>query len=472
MVSSLHKMVLSSGRFSGTDRGQLKAAFDAFNASPEGGRLVVHFHGGLVNQSNAEALADRLLPLYQGTGAHPLFVEWQSGILETLRNNWAEIVQEDIVPALIERVLQFVIGKLDQEPGEKGGDVDLPSRFAIQNEIQQKQALGEEAFAEREDEAAGLDAELSPAEELQLKSLLEDDTAVAAAAMKFSRPGAPELTPTLEAELASARAKTDPAEKGLFSTAAFVAAGLRVVGRVLWRFVNGRHHGIYTTVVEEVVRELKGDLIGGVIWKHMKKDTSDSFAGPGNTHGGTALIEELDRTWQAGSRPRIVLVGHSAGAIYIANLLKKVGSLPGDMRFEVVLLAPACDFQLLDCGLAAAGARIASVRSFAMCDELEKKDRLFPPLYPRSLLYFVSGVVETSVDLPLVGMQRFHSGFDAEYPEIKRVLDHAASHDKPWIWSKSELGPGLNTLAVEHGDFDDDEATMASVAHLVSGGGG
>lgn len=95
MVDSRHKMILSSGRFSGTSREQLTTAFDAFANSAEKHTLVVHFHGGFVSENAAEGIAERLLPIYQGAGGYPLFVMWQSGLGETLKNNWQEIVKED-----------------------------------------------------------------------------------------------------------------------------------------------------------------------------------------------------------------------------------------------------------------------------------------------------------------------------------------------------------------------------------------
>ena len=66
MLSSKHKMILSSGRFSGTSRGQLTAAFDQLASSPNQDKLVIHFHGGLVSEKSGEEIADRLLPFYQG----------------------------------------------------------------------------------------------------------------------------------------------------------------------------------------------------------------------------------------------------------------------------------------------------------------------------------------------------------------------------------------------------------------------
>jgi hypothetical protein len=475
MVGSRHKMILSSGRFGGTSREQLTAAFDAFAGSAEKDTLVIHFHGGLVNESGAEQIAERLLPIYQGAGGYPLFVIWQAGLGETLKNNWQEIVKEDVFSILVERVLQFTIGKLDQAPGEKGVEVELPSRFAIEDEIQLKQAVGETPFGEREAETTGLDTVLTPIEQEQFETLLKDDATLAHAAFKLNRKGAPELNPTIQSGLDKAHVAEAPSEKALISTVALVAAGVRILARVLNRFATNRDHGIYTTVVEEVARDLKGDLIGGTVWKHMKKDTADSFEGPTDTHGGTALLQEVGQHWEAGHKPRIVLVGHSAGAVYICYLLQKAAKmLPVDIRFQVVFLAPACSFQLLDQALAISVNRIATFRSFGMEDEIEKRDGILPPLYLRSLLYFVSGLVEEAVDLPLVGMKRYHTRtlpFDATaFPEIIRVRDRLAAFAEPWTWSESLAGPGLSTVARRHGDFDNDPTTLESVAHLIKQG--
>lgn len=472
MVKSHHKLILSSGRFSGTSRAQLSDAFDAFVGDAQKNTLVIHFHGGLVSQGNAEEMAERLLPIYRSAGSYPLFVMWQTGLDETLRNNWQEIVRENAFSALVDRVLQFVVGKLDQAPGQKGGDVELPSRFEVQDEVVTKRSTGQEPFADREPEAAALHPELTPAEQAQFEELLKNDPALESAAADLSRADAPELDPAIEAELERARTG-ELGDKGLVSTATLVAAGVRILARVLRRFANQSDHGIYTTVVEEVVRELKGDLVGGIVWHHMKKDSADSFEGSEDTHGGTALLAEIARVWQAGQRPRIVLVGHSAGSVYICHLLEQAAqTLPPDIRFEVIFLAPACTFQLLDRALTRARDRVKSFRCFAMGDVFEKQDAIFAPIYTRSLLYFVSGLAEDAVDLPLVGMQRYHSGAapfdDARFPDIKRVRDSLGSFADAWVWAEANTADGLRTISRTHGGFDNEELTLKSVAYLIT----
>jgi hypothetical protein len=476
MVSSKHKMILSSGRFSGTSRQQLTAAFDALATSPVQDTLVIHFHGGLVSEKSGEDIAERLLPLYQGAGGYPFFVLWQSGLFETVKNNWREMIGENIFSLLVEKVMQFVLGKLDQAPGEKGFEVELPSSLEVRDEIEAKQASGEAPYADRDNETKDLDGDLTPAEQAQFEAMLSSDAAFISAATELSRDDAPELNPTLENELAQAEAGAAPGEKGLVSTTTLVTAGLRILARVVKRFAGRRDHGIYTTVVEEVARELKGDLIGGLLWMHIKKDTEDTFIGTSDTHGGVALLEEIGRIWQAGRQPRILLVGHSAGSIYICNLIKKAAEvLPKEIRFEVIFLAPGCSFHLLDETIKEAGDRIASFRSFGMADELETHDAILPPVYLYSLLYCVSGLFEEKVDLPLVGMQRYHgasTAFDpGQFPEIKRVLNRTADFPHPWVWSDSTVGPGLNTQSHSHGGFDNEDKTLESLAFLIGHGG-
>ena len=109
-----------------------------------------------------------------------------------------------------------------------------------------------------------------------------------------------------------------------------------------------------------------------------------------------------------------------------------------------------------------------------MSDELEKADRLVPVVYPRSLLYLVSGILEDEPDKPLVGMQRDDANqppFHAErYPEIQAVRRYLQSQEGRTIWSLSEIGPGRLSNAARHGDFDNDQTTLASLAYIISHG--
>jgi hypothetical protein len=228
--------------------------------------------------------------------------------------------------------------------------------------------------------------------------------------------------------------------------------------------------------VEEILRELKGDAIGGLVWREMKQDTRDSFGDDPQQHGGSALLAEIKDRWQeAGRKPRIILVGHSTGAVYICEFLKAAArELPADIKFDVAFLAPACTFDLLADTLTLAADRIVNFRSFGMTDAAEREDQMLGRVYPRSLLYFVSGLTEPEPDMPLVGMQRFHTGqtpFDMiRFPRIDLCLQRLKQFPDSWVWAPVDNGPGKSSLAVHHGDFDDDPTIQASLVPIIKYG--
>jgi hypothetical protein len=193
---------------------------------------------------------------------------------------------------------------------------------------------------------------------------------------------------------------------------------------------------------------------------------------------GPPSLEGLKAHWAAGHRPRIILVGHSTGAVYICHFLKEAAArLPAEIQFEVVFLAAACTFDLLADTLSEHGDRIRAFRAFGMKDALEAVDQLVPvvPIYPRSLLYFVSGVVEDEPDKPLVGMERFFSGQppydDAANPPIKTVRGFAQAGPNRTIWSIAEGEAGLISAAQSHGQFSSaDVGTLESVSHIIKEG--
>ena len=209
-----------------------------------------------------------------------------------------------------------------------------------------------------------------------------------------------------------------------------------IVLAVVKRYTQGRAHGLYVTVVEEVLRSLYLDKVGTIIWNQMKKDTADAFL-PGENHGGTALLTELKTLALSGVPvPRITLIGHSTGAVYICNFLESAAQVLPNLKFDVVFLAPAVSYERFSATIANHGKSIAHFRSFGMTDEWESNDTLVPILYLRSLLYFVSGLLETAVDEPLVGMERFlrvqEIFTDEAFPAIANSRNFFGDYPDAW----------------------------------------
>lgn len=260
-----------------------------------------------------------------------------------------------------------------------------------------------------------------------------------------------------------------PGARGIVSTAKMLKALVAIAARVISRYLKDRDHGLHTTVVEEILREFYVARVGRKVWSLMKGDTRDAFKPNPDHFGGTAFLEELKE--QAGdSCPRITLVGHSTGAVFICEFLEKADQvLPAGFKFDVVFLAPAVTCSRFQKAIHDQGHRIRKFRMFTMKDQLETVDTLVPVLFPRSLLYFVSGVVEDEADMPLVGMERYTNPGEypgEEYPSVEAVRDFLQEPDRV-LWSKSDEGPGKVTFATSHGDFDNDKDTLASIDHVL-----
>lgn len=488
---------LESGRFSGkttTQRTDLAAAFRAYCAQTLPGvdgatrprPLVVHFHGGLVNREKGMEAAKRLLGAYWKADGYPLFFVWEAGLVEIVQNNLREIADESIFRRLLDHVLRFVLGKAKEAVGLKGGDVELKDHDVVRDAMDRWAAEVQTGAAAAEPfdyAAAGLAAadDLSGVQEQQIVTEITTDPVIAewvngveSGAVGTKGAAAPVTTlmsPDVVDDIRGA-----PGARG-FGTLRLAKGVIAIVARMIGRFRSGRDHGFHTTAIEEVLREFYVAAVGQKLWETMKNDTADAFDGPGNTHGGTAFLEELagvvTEARAAGTpAPRVVLVGHSTGAVFICNLLKHAdrvlqgveGGTP--LRFDVAFLAPACTFDLMQETLDQAKHRIGRIRVYAMHDALECRDAIAGPAYPRSLLYFVSGVVEKEADTPVMGMERYYVGrpYDSD-PAVAAVRAYLDAEPGASLWSECP-----DSVSKKHGDFDNDMATLTSVGRFIQEG--
>lgn len=491
-------------------------------AAPSNG-LVIHFHGGLVSKDYAlPNIVGPLTEVYQAAEAYPIFFIWESGFREAIWNNKADLVDDPAFRELVKKVSEWTLKKISftgafSFKGEGGQQIENIDLF--REEFDKWFNQSPTAPAVPPTETTGI--EVSPGatskskaatpdeDELaqQINSGLDDDRAfkkAIAAAFNSAMPA--EQVPTkgvgagagrLKKLLLSSDALDEmfPPEEGaieasekvktrnVFSwinVAKFVA---KVVIAVIKRFKSDRDHGLYCTVVEEVLRSAYGDLIGAAIWNQMKKDTLDSFA-DGTDTCGLAVVNKLKNLeTEKSAFNKITLVGHSTGAIYICNFLDMAKKVGLKTPIQVIFLAPA-----VTCGRFAQAIddhgheRLKSFRMFAMRDERETKDEMLKPLYTRSLLYFVSGLLEgetedgswkSILDMPLVGMARYYEmpkvfGDDQGVAKIKDFFSNCASRV---VWSQTiDRASGLNSDAARHGDFDNDDATLKSVSAIVKNG--
>ncbi|HKR49851.1 MAG TPA: hypothetical protein VJT72_09775 [Pseudonocardiaceae bacterium] len=473
-------------------------AREIINAAIVHGNVVAHFHGGLVSEEKGRKIAEQLLPLYLDAGAYPLFFVWRSGLRETLPGNLKEIVQNELVDRLLRHIMRWTVGRLRQEraggPTAMPLDQALPTREEVDAQMRRR-AAGDEPFAEESPDRLD-NPELSADEQKMFRQELMSDPGLSEALNKVlttDRLGGG-LTPLPRASQKPNRigravlADVIPGmAKGLSNPAALMTTlasqVIPVLGAVLRRYHDQVDHGVYPTVLEEFMRMFLLGELGGTIWQTIKKDTQDTFEE--SDRAGCLFVEALVAAAQAGTLPRLTLVGHSTGGVFIDNLLTKMKSELGpDSKFraDIAFLAPACTTRDFADMLDQSEDLIRAFRLFTMTDDAERADHLEGQAYPRSLLYLVAGALEREDDdsayTPLVGLARYLAPEDtlsrllvssrAERARLARVRSFFEQPDRV-VLSPSESGApeGRQAAALKHGDFDNDPMVLRSLATIV-----
>lgn len=467
------------------------------DAIVERGRGVIHFHGGLVDEEKGLAIARSLEPVYTGAGAYPVFFVWRSGVREILSGNLLrEIGDEAIFKQLLKIVLKFAAGKVKEELGVRAVGEAVPTETEVARELQA--ADEREPFADLEPSPDV--PELTPEDEARIEREVMEDLRLQGAvqAAIAAQAGEGEAQARGGAAPAAGRSLADPealaevssgeeGARGLLSTAALARKALKIATAVISRFRSGRDHGVYVTVVEEILREFYFGAAGAIVWQMMKRETADTFAAGDGDRGGAYLLERLGAALAQEPRPEISLVGHSTGAVFINNLLGAVEArrqdpenpFPADFTFRhIVFLAPACTFADFAKVIPRWEHLWRDFRMFTMTDEAESRDALVKVVYPRSLLYFVSGVLERDAEgkgepaKPVVGLARYFQRDPKDLPEeVVAVRAYIAQDaDKRVVWSPATGAAGFSSGATSHGAFDDDEQVRASLGALIAAG--
>ena len=435
-------------------------------------RVVLHFHGGLNSEKRGEEIAEALLPIYSAAGSHPIFFIWETGLLETAARNLETIHSTELFQKLATYALRYAAKKLGVDPGGKGiGEAPSPEDVAL--ELEGQMFRGFDATARGGAEAlVGADFEMMEQDlEAEIEAELTDELGALEAAVQEAKAAAVPPDESLLGKL------DDDGAKGIGTAITVATTVAKLVVAVVKRYLAKRDHGFYPTVVEEVLRMAYVAGLGKWLWDGMKNvgatmwSPNDGLSGDAQ-HAGAYFLERLAALQQA--RPALVvdLVGHSAGSIAICEMLKAAAErAPLDVR-KVAFLAPAARADLFVEEMVGHPERFASLRIFTMRDEVECEDQLVKGVYTRSLLYFISGVLEDERDTELVGMHRYYVG-EPPYGDgaVKDMADYLRADPRRVVLSKTtdDAEPGFRTQSVSHGAFDDDPCTRESLQEMLKG---
>lgn len=422
--------------------------------------IVLYFHGGLVPKERGMEIASAMSKLLCKDRIQPVGIVWDTGFIQSSKRALKEVFEGPLGRKLLMLALRRVSKYWRTGPGGRGPGVELRPE-EIEAELAKpdpfsswEPAKGQTKGAAGVANEAELQSIVGDIEEEALQDI-SDDNAILALAAKDDQLAGPQTMGT----------------KGLLSLLGIAKFITGVTIRCLQRGLRRRDHGFYVTVVEEVLRGWKMDAIGAAVWGVMRTTATQMWLEPGEDDGkprvGAGLLAALGR--MQGQRPGLTvdLVGHSAGSIAICSFLEAAATHHPELKVRnVVLMAPACTAKLLRESAIDKPERFAALRVFVLSDERERADRMVPGIYPRSLLYFVSGLLESEADEPLAGLMRHIAATPPFEQGHTKAIANYLTADR-LVVSGMPGGPGLRCDSRTHGGFDDDADMLASLCHIT-----
>jgi hypothetical protein len=224
----------------------------------------------------------------------------------------------------------------------------------------------------------------------------------------------------------------------------------------------------YDPIIEFLVHNL-----GGVdVWSQMKQDAAlCSEAGGGALYVATKL-QQLCKDYP---NVRVHAVGHSAGAIVHAYFVTAFLSGANSKLDTLQFLAPAVrvdEFKNRLLPIINSGTQIREFAVYTMRDKYEQNDNC-DDIYEKSLLYLVHFACEPARATPIFGLEKCIQA-DSDLRRLFNIPvpdpngDFNTSGNSTIVWSVTNAKSGEDaSLAIHHGDFDNDVSTMNSVLRRV-----
>ncbi|UPJ49275.1 alpha/beta hydrolase [Bradyrhizobium sp. 200] len=397
---------------------------------------------------------------------------WETGIFETVRDNALGITNTKLFRKALSWILAKAgIGDLGSPKGAAQGTMDpatIETMLATEEGTRQLDVMLTAEAKGMKGQAIAKGPTDDDLDEAKIAEDLEYDFSSDTSLPDLIDSGAPGSRQIRQ------RIDTDEGERGFTSAgvALFVA---RVIVATVRRYRSGTHHDPLPTAVEELFRAAYLAEVGKFAWDAMKTKAErmwiDDGEDPGvDGHGGGYILRRLEQRQAANPALTIDLVGHSAGSIAICEMLAAIDAKQRRIRFRnVVFLAPAARLDLFARWIVRGPRIFDRFRMFTMTDEWEKYDKLLGSIYPRSLLYLVSGCFEDRPDDAIAGMARFlretTTSAGRDFDDVRQWL----RQENRVVYAPSDDGAeeGLRTRSERHGDFDDDQPTLASLLSMA-----
>lgn len=209
-------------------------------------------------------------------------------------------------------------------------------------------------------------------------------------------------------------------------------------------------------------------VLGKSQWDEMKEN---ALGASGDGGGALFAAESLNELRKSSPGLEVHLVGHSAGAVFLAPLLQHL-TAAGPVK-SCTLWAPAATTKLFDSTYLPAikDRRIEDFTLVTLRDATEQDDHC-AHIYNKSLLYLVSNAFEERHRIPvlqrhgepILGMEKFVKGHD----ELQKLVKKKRA---TWILAPNDekIGSPRASTANQHGGFDDDVPTVRALLARIVG---
>jgi hypothetical protein len=426
--------------------------------------VSLHFHGGLVGREDGLVSARSFAAYMEKTNSYPVCFIWETDMLTILKQRMLTINESPFFKKMLIKALKKFAERYVPAVNSRGGKSKISEEWILEEMSKEvpfsswnETNIGTSRGLTNDKDYQRGEAAVTQEIKDELEYEVDEDAELAALIQEYN--------------------KADTVQNGSRSIVSF-ASTLISIAKIVWRcikrFHNDRDHGFYPTVVEEVLREFYIGEIGSEVWGLMKSKAMHMWDKSEERENVAAyFMDSLIKRMNGASNLQVNLVGHSAGSIAVLHGYKSFFNCNhSHLIKEIIFIAPACRFDLFSEVMGATSPLKGRWSIFALSDEREKLDVMVPVLYPQSLLYFVSGLLEgEGDDVFILGMERFwknQSGFEND-TVIKGVkeLFSSQSHGFAFAAALGEI-QGRRTDGYHHGQIDDDLITQESIQFLIS----
>jgi hypothetical protein len=249
------------------------------------------------------------------------------------------------------------------------------------------------------------------------------------------------------------------------------------IGQLLQRAISGKRDlADYTSdpLIQETVRFLGAPKIWGVMKQNARTASSPDTLGetrqahPGREGGAYLVAQQLAAFCKRhGDAVELHAVGHSAGAIFHSWFIPCALDLGVPAFRSLHLMAPAVRVDLFKEKLAPLVGDRSGIRDltlYTMKEALEARDNC-ARIYNKSLLYLIFHALEPQRKTPILGLEE---SLRAD-GELSRLFGLSGGPGRAEvIWSQTPAGMvDSASRSTTHGGFDDDRATMGSIARRI-----